>query len=145
MNNEICAAVEAKIEGNLHYFDATRRYIQFGRYINHSTAPNIRPHPPIFIRGKYHLGFTSTVDIPSGDELVWDYIFRDKEIPWLGKSNEDKAIFTLMIFTSTPTAKPKRTLKQIEMEREECNPEDMNNEEETEDYSPPNKRIKVRF
>ena len=99
MNNEICTAVEAKIEGNLHYSDATRRYIQFGRYINHSTAPNIRPHPPIFIRGKYHLGFTSTVDIPSGDELVWDYIFRDKESPWLGKSNEDKAIFTLMIFT----------------------------------------------
>ena len=86
-NNETCAAVEAKIEGRINYFDATRRYNQFGRYINHSTAPNVRPHPPIFIRGKYRLAFTSVVEIPSGDELVWDYNFRDKDIPWLGKSN----------------------------------------------------------
>ena len=86
MNNEICAAVEAKIKEKLHYFDVTRWYNQFGCYVNHSTAPNIRPHPPVFIRGKYRLGFTSTVDIPSDDEVVSDYIFEDKEIPWLGKS-----------------------------------------------------------
>ena len=53
----------------------------------------------------------------------------------------EKVIKTSQFLQSTPTAKPKRTLKQIEMEREECNPEDINNEEK-EDYSPPKEKSK---
>jgi SET domain-containing protein len=46
--------------------------------------------PATFIRGKLRIGFVSVKEIKAGEEVVWDYGDRDKDIPWLsgGKSLE---------------------------------------------------------
>ena len=84
-NDEIVANIEAKVNGKIMHFDATRRLNQFGRYINHSTVPNIKPHPPLFVRGKYCVGFYSTTPIAEKEEIVWDYNDRNSQFPWLSK------------------------------------------------------------
>lgn len=59
-----------------------------GRYINHSRHPNIRPYPPIFVRGKSRIGMYSLSDIRGNDELMWDYGITTGEMPW--KKSSDK-------------------------------------------------------
>ena len=59
------------------YFDATRKFHQLGRYLNHALNPNATLMPPIYVRGKWCIGFMSLTDINEGDEVVWDYIIRD--------------------------------------------------------------------
>ena len=34
------------------YFDATRKYHQFGCYLNHVLSPNATIMPPVYVRGK---------------------------------------------------------------------------------------------
>ena len=65
-------------------FDATRVFgvgrDNYGRYINHAKrGVNCRPYPPLFIRGKYRVGFIALKDIQEGDELFWDYGCRGEE------------------------------------------------------------------
>ena len=59
-------------------FDATRRFNQLGRYVNHALHPNVTLCSPVHVRGKWRIGFLSIKDIH--DEIVWDYgIRREKE------------------------------------------------------------------
>ena len=99
-NEEKTAAVEAKIDGHRYFFDATRRLEQYGAYINHSINPNIRPFPPVFVRGKYRFGFLAMRDISPGEELTWDYNTRDPKWPWLSGLDPPKAEKGKLIFVS---------------------------------------------
>ena len=75
-NNEGSYIVEAAYavgkEGHL-CFDATRKYHQFGRYINHAKKANAMVTPPFMVRGKWMIGFVAVRAIDGGDEVVWDY------------------------------------------------------------------------
>lgn len=59
---------------------------QIGRYINHAAGgeagiggqANCRPHRPLFVRGKWRVGFISTRDIKAGEELLYDYRVRSQ-------------------------------------------------------------------
>ena len=82
-NEEIVATVEAKVDGRVMFFDGTRRLNQFGSLINHSTRPNCKPFPPVFVRGKYRIGFLALKNICKDQELTWDYNYRDPKWPWL--------------------------------------------------------------
>ena len=79
-NQEGCYIVETAYplpgQGRI-FFDATRKFHQFGRYLNHALSPNATLMPPVYIRGKWRVGFLSLTDISEGDEVVWDYQVRD--------------------------------------------------------------------
>ena len=75
-NNEGCYIVESMypVSGKLILcFDATRRFHQLGRYMNHARNPNAAITPPRKVRGKWRVGFLAIRDINPGDEVVWDY------------------------------------------------------------------------
>ena len=57
-------------------WDATRRYNQIGRYLNHAQKPNAKLTQPYNVRGKWRIGFVAVRDIRAGDEVVWDYGVR---------------------------------------------------------------------
>lgn len=63
-------------------FDATRKFHQFGRYINHAHNANVAITPPLLVRGKWRIGFISVRDIRAGDEVVWDYLVTGED--WSG-------------------------------------------------------------
>ena len=45
---------------------------------------------PLFIRGKWRVGFTAARDLHAGDELTWDYGCPPKGIEWLGQRPKHK-------------------------------------------------------
>ena len=63
-------------------FDATRKYHQFGRYMNHALQPNACLTAPFMVRGKWRIGFVSVREINAGDEVVWDYKVKGED--WSG-------------------------------------------------------------
>ena len=60
-------------------FDATRKYHQFGRYMNHALQPNACLTAPFMVRGKWRIGFVSVREINAGDEVVWDYKVKGED------------------------------------------------------------------
>lgn len=55
-------------------FDATRRYKDVGRLINHSSVGcNLKPAMPLYVRGKWRIGMIAVRDIFVGQELSYDY------------------------------------------------------------------------
>lgn len=54
-------------------WDATRRFHQIGKYLNHLNHPNAELTRPYWVRKKWRIGFTSSQDIEEGDEVVWDW------------------------------------------------------------------------
>lgn len=54
-------------------FDATRKFEQYGRYMNHARSPNAVLTPPCKVRGKWRIGFLAVKDIrPSeGDYCIF--------------------------------------------------------------------------
>ena len=79
LNNEGSYVVETSYAipgvGKLCW-DATRRYHQIGRYLNHAQRPNTELTAPVFARGKWRIGYMAVRDIEVGDEVVWDYQVR---------------------------------------------------------------------
>ena len=66
-------------------FDATRRYSDVGRLINHSSALyNLKPGTPLFLRGKWWVGMVAVRDIFPGQELTYDYGVRSEN--WMRKT-----------------------------------------------------------
>lgn len=51
-NDEAAKIVQMKEGKATIYFNETSRFNQFGTYVNHSTSPNCRLVPPLFVRGK---------------------------------------------------------------------------------------------
>ena len=85
INEETCAIIEHRVGKSTFYFDATRRYNQLGKYMNHGRKDvNVRVHRPLAIRGKLRLGMYTITDINEGDELLWDYGITRSEMPWEG-------------------------------------------------------------
>ena len=77
--------------GSKLVFDATRCYDQCGRYINHSSsgrAKNCRYWRPLFIRGKYRVGFVASRDIAVNEELSYDYGIRAES--WMTATSPKK-------------------------------------------------------
>ena len=68
-------------------WDATRRFHQLGRYLNHALHPNAALSKPFFVRGKWRIGFYAMRDIKPGHEVVWDYGVKGEE--WSGCRLED--------------------------------------------------------
>ena len=88
-NNETSGSISFKVGRKTLFYDATRRYNQYGLYMNHSRNPNARIYSPITIRGKSRLGIYSIQDVQEDEELEWDYGITTSEMPWLqskGKS-----------------------------------------------------------
>ena len=57
--------------------DATRRFKDIGRLINHSaTEYNLKPGRPTYLRGKWRVGMIAVRDIPVDQELTYDYGVR---------------------------------------------------------------------
>lgn len=58
-------------------FDATRRYNDIGRLINHSTdGCTLKPGKPLFLRGKWRVPMVAIRDVFVGQELTYDYGVR---------------------------------------------------------------------
>ena len=68
-------------------FDATRRYRDVGRLINHSPHPNLSISQPIHLRGKWRLGLMAIRDIAPDTEITFDYGVR--EMKWM-RSRQDQ-------------------------------------------------------
>ena len=70
-------------EGCWLCFDATRRYDQYGRYINHAPErmANARLANPVLFNGKLRLGVVAVREITMGEEISYDYGVRGEE--WL--------------------------------------------------------------
>ena len=65
-------------------FDATRRYKDVGRLINHSSVGcNLKPAMPVYVRGKWRVGMIAVRDIFVGQELTYDYGVRTEV--WMKK------------------------------------------------------------
>ena len=81
LNNEVSYIVEIGFpvpnEGHLCW-DATRKYNQLGRYMNHEKRANAKISAPCNVRGKWRIGFVACREIAEGDEVVWDYRVRDQ-------------------------------------------------------------------
>ena len=60
-------------------FDATRRYKDVGRLINHSLAGfNIKPGKLLYVWGKWRVGMVAVRDVVEGEELTYDYGVRSE-------------------------------------------------------------------
>lgn len=89
INNGICSTCKIKLLLQAQYqqkvvvFDAFPRVDSVGRYINHSTKPNINLMKPIEVRGRLRIGFVAKRHIEKGEELFWNYGFdrRNGELP----------------------------------------------------------------
>ena len=84
LNGEGCYLLETCYKPKL-VFDATRCFDQIGRYINHSSSGgNCCYWRPLYVRGKYRVGFVATRHIRAGEELYYDYGVRG--LDWMSKS-----------------------------------------------------------
>ena len=60
-------------------FDATRRYQDIARLINHKALSyNLKPFKPMYIRNKWRIGMVAVRDINVDDELTYDYGVRSE-------------------------------------------------------------------
>ena len=83
-NEEGSYLLETQV-GKKLVFDAMRAYDQFGRYLNHaSSGGNARYWRPLFVRGKWRVGFVAVRDIQKGDEITYDYGVRG--LTWMAPS-----------------------------------------------------------
>ena len=74
-------------------FDATDRFHHPGRYTNHVTkGANLKPMKPVYVRGKWRVGFLALREIQVGEELCYDYGMRTDE-EWTRKGRlEDNRV-----------------------------------------------------
>ena len=87
------SAFEVKPGSGRLCFDATDRFHHPGRYINHVTkGANLKPMKPVYVRGKWRVGFLSLREIQVGEELCYDYGLRTDE-EWTRKGRlEDSRV-----------------------------------------------------
>lgn len=117
LNDEGCYIMDVKIKGRWHCLDATRRFKSYGRYsssiiimyliyfitsnqlymplsryINHALPgkANVKPHPVLFVNGKYRVGFYALRDICPGEELFWDYSYQKNAPNWLRRKKIER-------------------------------------------------------
>jgi len=74
-NGEKCYMVDSAypvLSSGKMYWEATRQYHQFGRYMNHAKHPNAEITKPYWAREKWRIGFVACKDSAVVDEVVWD-------------------------------------------------------------------------
>lgn len=74
-NDEGCYTMEVQLPDNKGWLclDATRNIDSWGRYINHSSRPNLKKNPPLMVNKKWRVAFLALRDIEEGEELLYDY------------------------------------------------------------------------
>ena len=65
--------------------DATLNINCWGRYINHSTEPNLKIWKPMKVRDKWRVGFTAVRFIKKGEELRYNYGKQKNAPEWMKK------------------------------------------------------------
>lgn len=115
INSEASYVLDVFIGGKKMCIDATRRLYSYGRYpnecifvtneitihliryINHAVegragGANVRPLPPVFVKGKYRVGFISLRAIEVSEELFWDYGQQRGAEPWLQRTRNNHPV-----------------------------------------------------
>ena len=101
-------------------FDATRKFSQYGRFINHAVRKNanVQYFKPLFIRGKWRVGFYAARNISLGEELSYDYGVRGE--PWMrSRKGKEKKVKCSMEkyrkrrFCPVPGCPSKKPLKKL--------------------------------
>ena len=87
MNEEPCMVLEVQTRKGWMCLDATRKIGTVGRLFNHAPSgrATLQPHKPLFVRGKWRVGFLAARNILPGEELTWDYGCPPEGQPWLMK------------------------------------------------------------
>ena len=89
-NDGGCYTIEGRVKDKPFCFDATRKYHQVGRYMNHSTTPNVKVNRPMCVRGKWRLAMTALREIQEGEELMWHYGDRSSSLDWMKGKGKGK-------------------------------------------------------
>ena len=77
-NGELSFHILARVRDHPYIFDSTHSGHQIPRFMNHSPNPNCKPHAPLY---KWRVGFYSVQANKRGEEVLWDYGIRDRDIP----------------------------------------------------------------
>ena len=83
--------MEVQTKEGWYCLDATRRMGSLGRLLNHSANPNLKPFRPLWVRGKWRVGFLAIRDIAAGEELTWHYSCPPQGHQWLYRHPHMKA------------------------------------------------------
>ena len=87
LNDEPCMILEVETPQGWFCLGATRHFNTLGRLINHAPRQQAttKPTKPLFIKGKWRVGFVANRDLKKGEELTWDYGCPPQGQPWLMK------------------------------------------------------------
>ena len=74
-NNEGCFIIDVQTADGWVCLDATRCLVSPGRLLNHAPRDRatLAPFKPLFLKGRWRVGFVATRDLHPGQELTWDY------------------------------------------------------------------------
>ena len=84
-NDEGCYLLDVLTRDGWVCLDATRCFSSMGRLLNHApkTVATLTPHKPLFVGGKWKVGFVASRDLLPGEELTWDYGCKPGGQEWL--------------------------------------------------------------
>ena len=84
-NGEGCFIVDVQTSDGWMCLDGTRRLNSLGRLLNHAprALATLAPFGPLFLNGKWRVGFIATRNLCVGEELTWDYGCAPNGIDWL--------------------------------------------------------------
>ena len=88
-NGEGCYILDTLTRDGWVCLDATRRLSSAGRLLNHApkSVATLTPFKPLFVRGKWRVGFVATRDLSPGEELTWDYGCQPGGVDWLRRKS----------------------------------------------------------
>ena len=94
LNNEGCMILEVETSQGWFCLDATRRHNTLGRLMNHAPPrkATLRPFKPLFVKGKWRVGFIAVKDLDPNTELTWDYGCVADGQEWLMKRPPKKLV-----------------------------------------------------
>lgn len=85
LNDEPCMILEVETPRGWYCLDATRRFNTLGRLLNHAPPheATAKPSKPLFVKGKWRVGFLALKNLSPGQELTWDYGCPPQGQQWL--------------------------------------------------------------
>ena len=84
-NEEGCYIIDVHTRDGWVCLDATRSFSAIGRLLNHAprAVATLTPYKPLFVGGKWRVGFTASRQLHPGEELTWDYGCEPGGLEWL--------------------------------------------------------------
>lgn len=97
-NGEGCYILDIQTRDGWLCIDATRSLSSPGRLLNHATKAmaTLTPYKPLFLNGKWRVGFTASRDLVAGEELTWDYGCLPGGLDWLKQRPQSMCKCTLL-------------------------------------------------